>query len=140
MTSVCVCQRLPEKSHQKQDEHCRDKVSLQIVTTNQCKINRISHVFIYFLYGILCNEHVYFVLMKVVTLSLLSHFCSLQGRKCNNKVNTSFVVVTFSMPAGEINVTTSQNVEVAAAYASIPAVITCNNRNRKTDCYYFLTH
>ena len=44
------------------------------------------------------------------------YFCSHRVGKCDNKVNTSFVV-TFSLPTGEKNVT-SQNVEVTDAKGS----------------------
>ena len=39
---------------------------------------------------------------------------------CDNKVDTSFVV-TFSLPKGEKNVMTSQNVKVAEASGTLPA-------------------
>ena len=45
--------------------------------------------------------------------------------KCDKKVNTSFVI-TFSLPKGEKNVMTSQNVEVAEAYRTLPNFSLCH--------------
>ena len=76
----------------------------------------------YFPPGIVCKctwNAVCLAWMKVMVLC--SHYCWFWVGKCYNKVNTWFVV-TFSLPTGEKNVTTSQNVKVAGAYGTLPII------------------
>ena len=110
-------QSLPDNKLTRQNTttKCLYKLPQQFVTTNRSKISCITDVFIYFPHGLLgkCTwSVVYLALMKLMTL--LSHFCSLQDRKCNNKVKY-LLLPCFSWPY----VRTNKNVKVAVAKGSL---------------------
>ena len=136
------CLTLEDTSHKNVTTYCHVTMSLQIVTTNCHKKSKQTKLYFY-LFPLWCTVemHVkcclscsdiscFFLWYRLWLCS--DSFVAYRVGKCDNNINTSFVVI-FTLPLGERNVMTSQNVEVTDAHGTFPFQFISQNETHHSE-------